>query len=77
MSEHYVMDLNYLLTFHKGSEEHPKPAKPTAFVCPHPDHSDSCFQHDIISHSAAELGLQIFDSTASIIDCHKISFAFI
>ena len=65
------------LTLHEGGEEHPEPAEPAALVRPHSDHAHSGFERDVIGHSAAELGLEVFDGTASVVDGHEVPLAFI
>lgn len=66
-----------VLTLHEGSEEHPKPAEPAALVRPHSDHAHSGFERDVIGYRAAELGLEVFDGTASVVDGHEVPLALV
>lgn len=46
------------LTVCKRSKQHPETAETTRFISPHPHHSHTGVQHDVISYCATKLGLQ-------------------
>lgn len=51
------------LTVRERGEEHAEAAKSAVLVRPHPDHTHTIVQHDIIGYCAAELGLSGKSST--------------
>lgn len=65
------------LTLHEGGEEHPEPAEPAALVRPHADHPHAGLERDVVGHRAAELGLEVLDRTAPVVDGDEVPLALV
>lgn len=61
----------------EGCEEHLKPAVPTALVRPHADDPQTCAEHDVVGHRAAELGLQVVHGAAAVVHRHEVPLALV
>lgn len=72
-----MLRLRTILTVDKRGKEHAEAAEAALFVSPHAHHAHPVVQHDIVSHRAAELSLQVLNGAAAVVHCHKVFLALV
>lgn len=67
-----VLSGRLALTINKWCEQHAEATESALLVGPHSYDSHVVVKHHIVSHGAAELGLEVFNGTAAIVHSHEV-----